>query len=709
MITRRLSRTAKDDVIQRILQRKRDWESYWSENKISYDNDYNFFHFSHWNDDEKRTYLRDQRLSLEFKIIDNHVNQILSEFAQSKFSPDIYPINAVNVNDETAKNIQLRSDLLEYIYHNSSADCVHRSVFKNVIIGGYGASRVSVHKDDDGQNKIKISHITDPALCGFDPMAKSQTKSDGRYCYVLATKSKEWLQGEYPRIDWDNIKGFNEEINWITEEGITIIDYWEKVKKDVQTVRVQNGEMLHLTPDEASELDEQEMRNLNLGLTNSPLNLSRKSRITGMRSSFSVMKREKRKKEVIHFYRISADEVLDHTRWDGTKLPCVMCTGSRDFIKNKEYTKSFISNAKEPQRAVNMINNELLNTLKNRRHTKILAPDECIAPYQDMYKDITKYRGALPYKPSIQNGIVLKPEALPSDEIPTSLFAATSTFFNFIGETLGRYDASLGKDSQEVSGAAIFNRQMAANISAYLFFINAKEWIEEEAQVVLDLMPKIYDNTRTLPIINEEKGSRSITINKFGDESTDMTIGSYSVVMRVGATFRAQREINYNKMSAYIQSDPAVIPYVRDFMLKNIGIDEAPQIIDRLRSNGLIPPQVILKESDDVKEKQQAMIQLQQQQQQQNIPLQMAQQRMQLEAQRVANDTMRAQTQRAEALATINTEMTEAETNRMEAMAKGVLESHKIQAEQARTNAQLQESAFRLAKDVGKAAERPIM
>jgi hypothetical protein len=162
--------------------------------------------------------------------------------------------------------------------------------------------------------------------------------------------------------------------------------------------------------------------------------------------------------------------------------------------------------------------------------------------------------------------------------------------------TTSMFDASLGARSNEVSGKAILARQREGDIANFVFHDNLKRAIKFLGDILVDLIPKIYDTERQLITLNEMGEDVPTLVNQVViDQQTgreviinDLSQGRYKVVVTTGPSFTTQRIEAAESMMDFVRTAPATAGYVMDLIAENQDWPGALKIAQRLRK--LLPP-----------------------------------------------------------------------------------------------------------------------
>ena len=140
-------------------------------------------------------------------------------------------------------------------------------------------------------------------------------------------------------------------------------------------------------------------------------------------------------------------------------------------------------------------------------------------------------------------------------------------------------------------------------MSAYVWFDNLNQAIEQGGRVVLDLLPEIAGEHERHMVISKADGrTDSITLNKIIGESENGEImrenaldsGDYDIEIDTGPSFAVQKDIALEFMQQTLAANPTVFPLIADLWAKNLDVQFMPQIAERFKT--LVPPQILAKE-----------------------------------------------------------------------------------------------------------------
>ena len=196
----------------------------------------------------------------------------------------------------------------------------------------------------------------------------------------------------------------------------------------------------------------------------------------------------------------------------------------------------------------------------------------------------------------------------------------------------------------------------------------------------MDLIPKIYDTTREIILINEDGSDRREMVNvpylqmqdgyPVTGVQNDLTAGNYNVKVSVGPSYSTQRQEAAEGLTEFVRAIPQAATIAGDLIARNLDWPGAAELADRLKK--MLPPGVADDEDPTPEEQMAKMQAMQEQQRQQQMAEMMAQIEMQKTAAEAREATADAARSEAEAVKT----GVEAEQMRLEmALQTGALDA----------------------------------
>jgi hypothetical protein len=646
-------------IVEDARKRNNAWENMYKVNNKNYHLDMNFLYEEdgQWELQKRAEYDVLQKPRYSFNMLIKYINNIVGEYAQSIPDPKV---SARLDTIADPQKIELIEGMLNKIDEESRGDIVKQTALDCALSGGYGARRIAVEHEDtySFNHVIRYKPITDPTKCCWDYKAKLSDKSDGDFCMQKVRLTHEEFESQYPKQQmpetFDNASLADSGDLCITDRYIWIADYYVKEYFDIKIYLLSDG----------SVVDEE---NLNEYLSRNNFGKRKEQRI-------KIEDEAKRKDYTIMYYKITGDRILERAKWDGKRLPIIFQPGIIKYVYGREITLSFIRFVKDSQRLYNWARSENALRVTLDRYERMMAPQTTVAGHEDEWKEQYKAKSALIY--TYVPGTPI-PSSLPKSPRDPGLDIEMNQSLMDIQGVTGRYEANVGMQGNELSGVAINARQGPSNMAVQPYFINARLADESMYFATLDLMPIVYDTTRSIVLKNKDGSENQLVIN---DENgtKNSVVGKYNVSVRAGSSFEIQQKESVKFLFQWLASSPELASILNPVIAKNLNIRGAELI-------------------------QQGIKQMISQPQQPNPAIIMQQQQQQLEQMRIMLEKFSHETNRitAESVAFKNqatgeSAMMSAETERELAKVKGAetahslsLQEEKVRQESLRTEVEL--------------------
>jgi hypothetical protein len=248
---------------------------------------------------------------------------------------------------------------------------------------------------------------------------------------------------------------------------------------------------------------------------------------------------------------------------------------------------------KDAQRVYNYHRTTMIETIANAPKVPYLVTPEQIKGFEGLWKSANaENMPFLPYNPDPRAGGM--PQRSGGVEIPQALITASQYDAEDIKAVTGQFDASMGAGGNETSGRAILARQREGDTATYSYIDNLSRAIRYTGEILVDLIPKIYDTERVVRILGIDGGEKWVEINKIQlDQMTgqqivtnDITSGKYDVSVTVGASYNTQRQ-EASEALLEMMGNPMLAPVVADLLAKNLDIPNSDELEKRLRKIGI--------------------------------------------------------------------------------------------------------------------------
>jgi hypothetical protein len=504
------------------------------------------------------------------------IRQVVNDARQNRPSIKVHPVDSA-ADIATA---DVMSGLIRNIEVTSDADIAYDTAIDNAVTGGFGYFRISIVDavGDSFDQDIAFQRIANPFSVYSDPDATSADGSDVNTLFVTDWLMAEDFEAQYKgaeKVDWsgDDYTGLSSE--WHEKEGgeqyVRVVEWWkrEMVERPIVLLsdrRVMAEKVYALQKD---MLDAQ---------------------------GLAVVKRR-----IIKDYRVihrlmTGAEILTTTEWAGRSIPVVPVYGDEVNVDGVRHFRSLIRDAKDPQRMFNYWRTLTTEIVALQPKAPFIGPEG----FTEAEGEQSKWETAnTENHPFLQYKVI--PGAAPPQRqgfagIPAGALQEALTASDDIKRVTGIYDASLGAKSNETSGRAIIARQREGDVSTFHFIDNLARSIRHGGRILIDLIPKVYNQERMMRVLGEDGTPEVVHVNsgqmqrrKDGTEGTfELGAGKYDLTVTAGPSFTTRREEAAVQMTELLRAFPQAAPIIGDLLAKNLDWPGADEIAKRLKM--LLPP-----------------------------------------------------------------------------------------------------------------------
>jgi hypothetical protein len=311
---------------------------------------------------------------------------------------------------------------------------------------------------------------------------------------------------------------------------------------------------------------------------------------------------EKRDSYYVERFVMNSRTILEGPeRWPGMHIPIVPFIGEEVRVGRRVIRRGIVRQLKDVQRLYNW-------SISTGAEAIALQPK---SPYKgtrvNFEKTIDQWETAnirnwpfLEYEPDPANG-GRPPEREPPPVASSGIAELQQTATADMSSVTGIYPAQLGAAGPETSGKAIVARQREGDTGTFHYVEAFARALERVGQIVVDLIPHVYDTERTLRNVGDDGKPCKVCINKQvidpnGDGIAtmllnDVTVGAYQVSIEMGPSYSTKREEAREGIAVLMQSlGQQVAPLFADIFVRMQDLPLADQLADRLKF--LLPPQI---------------------------------------------------------------------------------------------------------------------
>lgn len=564
--------------IKRFIEK---WRNYWKDNINIYDEWTQFVMGSQWLDDEARVFDSYQKTPMTQNKIAPLKNHLVGEQRQN--TPSLQVIPDDKVPEETA---EVREALVKDISFNSPAKIAYQTAFECAVVGGYGAFEVSTEYDNDmdfNQHAV-IKPKTMPNWCFWDVGAQTPAKTDGMGCGHITRISRAKCTALYGKKVTDSCvnSSYQDGIGTVIndDDAVSEVNYWERIYS-VEIIRqLSNGRSVN--PEEYKLLDRIEIDGKKLLIDND--------------EPVTIINTRSAPRYKVKHYKFIGDYEIESQDFPSKQLPLVFVDQNSFLDKTgKQIIRPFFKDTYDAQRTINYIATQSVYLMKISRYDQFIVSKQNVRSPDTsaVWRNPTLVRGALLYDESPAGN---RPEQLRPAELPMFLVQQYERALMDIQTSTGMYNAQLGQQGNEVSGAAVDARTKRGAYGTYTPFDGLNRGIAAAGEIINEMIPHLYDTERDLTLNMPDRGETKITINKPLDDygsmvQHDMTQGKYTVRIIPGPSWEGQKQENLESMQQVLQANPQLFNLIADLYVENLPLANNIELKNRLRT--IVPPEII--------------------------------------------------------------------------------------------------------------------
>lgn len=526
-----------------------------------------------WDADVKRRRARQKKPTLTI----NRLPAFVAQYVGSQLQNDT-TIKLVPSRGGSKEVASLRQGLIRTTMRTNTAKLALQKAMETSYICGVGNFAVEVvdSENDVFIRDIKLKSIADPHAVIWDRASKDPTGADANHCFVMDFMTKDDFKATYPDHATDS--GFHSDIvdntvsnnGYEVEEMVRVAQFWQMKREPVMlALESGTGDVINVTG-----WDEEKIR-LTAEINDQGAPIVRKT-----------------VQPYAECYVITSSNVLEGPfRLDIPRLPVFRVEGWTLQENATRYRWGFVRNAKDPQRIHNFWRSTLAEELMKSPAAKWLL-DRAGMKTGDVDKFRRQHRdGDTILSWDSQSGGA-KPEFVPPPQMNSAVLTEAQMSVSDIRDVTNRHEASMGKQSNEVSGKAISARQRVSELGDVTYINNMNMSISEAGKVMNALIPAVYDTARTIKITGDDDEELLQAINgDMGDETPDITKGKYDLTYTTGPSYATKRQESVDLMMTLMNTMPQMGNVLADIIVRNMDVPGAEEIEERLAT--LLPPGMI--------------------------------------------------------------------------------------------------------------------
>lgn len=574
----------------------------------------------------------DGRFRGTFDLCTPIVDQISGEIEQSDFTLNVSPSGG-EASEDTAKTL---NGLIRNIRNISNAENVFQSAGRSNVVAGFDAWEIVqdwVDGDTFDQDLFirRIPNAVDSVW--FDLSSVMQDRSDAKWGVKLQAIPRAEYEDRWPDSSGLSV-GDDKRSEAFTNkaETITVGQLYFKKPEKIEIIRMDNGAVYKIDDDFDKVKDDLAQQ----GIAPEADDEGEEKRRT--RDSWRV---HSRMFDGNDFLADDQETVFDF-------IPIIPIYGNYDIVDNKTVYFGKLENLFDQQRVLNYAMSRDIEDGALSPATYIQMTPEQLEGHGDEYEDMNVDRK--PVRTYEHQDNVIPPMQVGGVQVSQGLQATIALTKDMISGSANIFLAQQGNALGAQSGVAGKQNIDQGNIGAIKWFKALEIAICHTGKVLINAIPRVYDSTRQVRILEEDGSGRMVTLNqKTFDQQTqtnvelnDLTIGEYDVVCDVGPAFNSQQKETAQAFLDMAAIDPSIAQKGMDIWLKNLSVPGMDLMAERARQEllqaGIIPQDQWTEE--EAQQIQQAQEQAAQQEQQPDplmVAAQAEMQKAQADQQNAAN------------------------------------------------------------------------
>lgn len=527
-----------------------------------------------WDEDAKIR--RKDKPQYEINKIAPAIRQVTGNQRQNTISMKVRPVR----DGATEEIAEIYNGIIRNIENRSKFSNIINNAFKEVCSSGYGAWQITTgYANDQTFNQdVSIKSIRSAASSViWDVSSTDENNRDANWCMVVADVPMSLFESKYPKaqkvsIENGQIKNYHSD--WCNGNNVRIADYYVKEPINITLGELSDGRVIEINEEFEKVRDELALQNI-----------------------FVERTRVKKSHTVMH-YKISGAEVLElPKKWAGKEIPVVSVYGYNIWIEGKHYVKGMVRDAKDSQRIYNYGSSAKIEiTALSKKdpfwmtkaqasgHERRLGEDKQIQFYNP--------------DPNAPN----PPTRTGAPAVQSALIEQVRQSDEDIKSTTGLFSPSLGDNPNQQSGRAILAQQRQGDTGTYELTDNLVKAVERSAEILVDIIPRIYDTERQERIFKEDGQTEEILLNQtIIDQQTgqkvminDLSVGVYDVIASNGASYQTKRTEAVNVLTQLAAENPTMGQVVLDLIAKSLDFPFSEELTKRIRramlSQGVVDP-----------------------------------------------------------------------------------------------------------------------
>ncbi len=543
-----------------------------------------------WDERTEAKRNRANKPTLVFNRLMAFVAQIIGNRLANETDIRVYPDNG-----GTKEIAEIREGIIRAIYKNSEADFARDEAYKYQVIGGRGVFALTIDytTNDVFTQEAKLKAVRDPYSAVFDPLGQEPSGGDCEWGFLTDELPTTTFKAKWPKANATSFggKAYSGEYcgPWYDQDTIRVVAYWRMVTEGTKIYAL----MLDGTVQDVTDKETYEYVN------------DIATREDGTAYIREVPNR------FAQLYVCSGEQILEGPyNYPMSSIPIYRVPGWEVDDGEKVYRWGLVRFLKDPQRLHNYWRSVLAEQLIAAPRNKWLVTADAIKGHEAKWRMAPTADDPFLY----YNDGETAPVNIPPPGIDAALITEAGAASQDMKDISNIHEASLGMQGNEVSGKAIQQRQMIADVGTFIFTDRLNLADIRCAKNLNEVTPYLYDTVRMVATLGRDGKRQMTTINQ--NQQTDVTLGKYGITVSVGPSTVTKRQQSAEQMGAFMNAiGPAAEKYL-DLFAEAQDFPGSDQWAKRARlalPAGTIPADELTPEEQQQQQQSQEVQQLQMQ------------------------------------------------------------------------------------------------
>ncbi len=521
-----------------------------------------------------------------FNRVIGSVNIAVSDMRQVK------PAGKVRPASDGAKEAvaEILGGLCRSIEQQSRAEQIYKGQYKYSVAGGYGAWRVMPEymNANSFDQVLKIIDIPNPQCVVWDPECNDPCAGDAMKCMIADRISREKFMALYRGNPGVSFNFSRDSYGWFTDKEVRVAEYFEKIPTSKTIALMSDGTV----QDYDAELKALEAH----------LDETEQTEATG---AVRVVRTRETVEWKVLWLKMDGTQVLEGpVVYDWKRIPVIRCPGRYVNIEGRKKLQSMIRHSKDAQRTYNSRCSDMIERSVLIPKAPYLVTANMIKGFEVEWAQANvASRPYLPFnvdKEAAKAGIPLKPEREAPIDVPQGAIALAQQALQDIQATLGFFDPALGnaEDMNRVSGKALVTHTKRSDLGTFEFKDGFGAALQLTWEIMIDMIPKIYDTKRIVRILGQDMVEKEVAINhpQEGNHEllNDLADGTYDCTVTLGPDYQTARQETLQTLIDAAGTIPSIAQLCGDLLAKNIDSPDSQEMARRLRipliHQGIVQP-----------------------------------------------------------------------------------------------------------------------